>query len=146
MDTYLRATGREAIADLANKNIDLLTQDNEIEKEIEENPENALKYFDQLIEINLSNLEPYIVGPHTPDLARPISKMAEDVKKNNYLDTISVSLIGSAQILLMRICQEQRILQSRQKKEELEQKYHYKLRLVLKWLELLLKEMDKCKF
>jgi aconitate hydratase len=95
MDTYLRATGREAIADLANKNIDLLTQDNEIEKEIEQNPENALKYFDQFIEINLSNLEPYIVGPHTPDLARPISKMAEDVKRNNYLDTISVSLIGS---------------------------------------------------
>jgi aconitate hydratase len=95
MDTYLRATGREAIADLANKNIILLTQDNEIEKEIEQNPENALKYFDQFIEINLSNLEPYIVGPHTPDLARPISKMAEDVKNNNYLDTISVSLIGS---------------------------------------------------
>ncbi|HYY66876.1 MAG TPA: aconitase family protein, partial [Nitrososphaeraceae archaeon] len=45
--------------------------------------------------INLSNLEPYIVGPHTPDLARPISRMAEDVKKNNYLDTISVALIGS---------------------------------------------------
>ena len=95
MDTYLRATGREAIADLANKNINLLTQDNEIEKEIEQNPENALKYFDQFIEINLSNLEPYIVGPHTPDLARPISNMAEDVKNNNYLDTISVSLIGS---------------------------------------------------
>ena len=95
MDTYLRATGREAIADLANKNINLLTQDNEIEKEIEQNPENALKYFDQFIEINLSNLEPYIVGPHTPDLARPISHMAEDVKNNNYLDTISVSLIGS---------------------------------------------------
>src|SRR6476620_2818146 len=95
MDTYLRATGREAIADLANKNINLLTQDNEIEKEIEQNPENALKYFDQFIEINLSNLEPYIVGPHTPDLARPISNMAEAVKNNNYLDTISVSLIGS---------------------------------------------------
>jgi aconitate hydratase len=95
MDTYLRVTGREAIADLANKNIDLLTQDKDIEKEIEQNPENALKYFDQFIEINLSNLEPYIAGPHTPDLARPISKMAEDVKKNNYLDTISVSLIGS---------------------------------------------------
>ena len=40
-------------------------------------------------------MEPYIVGPHTPDLARPISKMAEDIQKNNYLDTISVSLIGS---------------------------------------------------
>ncbi|MER5175627.1 MAG: aconitate hydratase [Candidatus Nitrosocosmicus sp.] len=95
METYLRATGRNSIADLANKHVELLTQDTEIEKEIGENRENAIKYFDQLIEINLSSLEPYIVGPHTPDLARPISKMAEDVKKNNYLDTISVSLIGS---------------------------------------------------
>ncbi len=95
MDTYLRATGRKAIADLANKNIELLTQDPQIEKEIVENRDNASKYFDQLIEINLSELEPYIAGPHTPDLARPISKMAEELKKNNYIDTISVSLIGS---------------------------------------------------
>ena len=95
METYLRATGRTSIADVANKHIDLLTQDPEIEKEIEENKENAIKYFDQLIEINLSELEPYIVGPHTPDLGRPISKMAEDLKNNNYLDNISVSLIGS---------------------------------------------------
>ncbi|HYO05864.1 MAG TPA: aconitase family protein, partial [Phototrophicaceae bacterium] len=95
METYLRATGRKSIADLANKHIDLLTQDPEIEKEIGENKENAIKYFDQLIEINLSELEPYIVGPHTPDLGRPISKMAEDLKNNNYLDKISVSLIGS---------------------------------------------------
>lgn len=95
METYLRATGRKSIADLANKHIDLLTQDPEIEKEIGENKENAIKYFDQLIEINLSELEPYIVGPHTPDLGRPISKMAEDLKNNRYLDKISVSLIGS---------------------------------------------------
>jgi aconitate hydratase len=95
METYLRATGRRTLADLANKHVNLLTQDPEIEKEIGENRENAIKYFDQLIEINLSDLEPYIVGPHTPDLARPISKMAEDVSKNNYLDTISVALIGS---------------------------------------------------
>jgi aconitate hydratase len=95
METYLRATGRKPIADLANKHVDLLTQDPQIEKEIGENKENGLKYFDQLIEINLSELEPYIVGPHTPDLGRPISKMAEDLKKNNYMDTISVSLIGS---------------------------------------------------
>ena len=47
------------------------------------------------LKLILSELEPYIVGPHTPDLARPISKMAEDVKKNEYLDTISVALIGS---------------------------------------------------
>ncbi|MEJ7642645.1 MAG: aconitate hydratase, partial [Candidatus Nitrosocosmicus sp.] len=95
METYLRATGRKSIADLANRRIDLLTQDPEIEKEIGENKENAIKYFDQLIEINLSELEPYIVGPHTPDLGRPISKMAEDLKNNKYLDKISVSLIGS---------------------------------------------------
>ncbi len=95
METYLRATGRKSIADLADKHIDLLTQDPEIEKEIGENKENAIKYFDQLIEINLSELEPYIVGPHTPDLGRPISKMAEDLKNNKYLDKISVSLIGS---------------------------------------------------
>lgn len=88
METYLRSTNRSSIADLANKNSDLLTQDQGIVEE-------PLKYFDQVIEINLSNLEPYIVGPHTPDLARPISKMALDVKKKNYLDTISVALIGS---------------------------------------------------
>ncbi|MDQ6723083.1 MAG: aconitase family protein, partial [Thermoproteota archaeon] len=74
METYLRATRRGSLADLANKHVNLLTPDLEIEKEIGENPENALKYFHQLIEINLSDLEPYIVGPHTPDLARPISK------------------------------------------------------------------------
>ena len=83
------------MADIANKNKELLTLDPVIEKEISQNHENATKYFDQLIEINLDELEPYIVGPHTPDLARPISKMAEDIQKNNYLDTISVSLIGS---------------------------------------------------
>src|SRR5919206_4818367 len=95
MEIYLRATGRREIADLANKHRDLLTQDPQIEKEISENRQNSINYFDQLIEIDLSNLEPYIVGPHTPDLARPISKMEEDVNKNNYLDTISVALIGS---------------------------------------------------
>jgi len=95
MEKYLRATGRRSIADLANKHVNLLTQDPQIEKEICENQKNSINYFDQLIEIDLSDLEPYIVGPHTPDLARPISKMGEDIKKNNYLDTISVALIGS---------------------------------------------------
>src|SRR3989441_8885090 len=88
METYLRTTGRGKIADLANANRELLTAD----EEVEENPE---KYFDKIIEIDLSTLEPYIVGPHTPDLARPISQLAEEVKKNNYLDSISVALIGS---------------------------------------------------
>ncbi|MDE1862879.1 MAG: aconitate hydratase [Thaumarchaeota archaeon] len=88
MEEYLRATGREKIADIANSRMDLLVAD----PDVEQHPE---KYFDKVIEIDLSTLEPYVVGPHTPDLARPISQLAEDVKKNNYLDTISVALIGS---------------------------------------------------
>jgi aconitate hydratase len=88
MDTYLRATNRGKLADLANKFKNLLIED----PEVEQMPE---KYFDQVIRINLSTLEPHLVGPHTPDLARPISQMAEDVKRNNYLDNISVALIGS---------------------------------------------------
>jgi aconitate hydratase len=75
METYLQATGRGLIADLANQHIDLLVQDPEIEKEIAENREEyILKYYDRLIEIDLSKLEPYIVGPHTPDLARPFQR------------------------------------------------------------------------
>ncbi len=88
METYLRATGRSEIADLANKHTELLTEDPQVEQD-------PTKYFDKVIEIDLSKLEPHIVGPHTPDLARPISKLAEDVKKNNYIDDISVALIGS---------------------------------------------------
>ena len=88
METYLRTTGREKIADLSNEHKEILTADPEVEK----NPE---KYFDKIIEIDLSKLEPHIVGPHTPDLARPISQLADDVKKNQYLDKISVALIGS---------------------------------------------------
>ena len=88
METYLKSTGREEIAELANKHKHNLIQDSEIEQ----NPE---KYFDKVIEIDLSTLEPHIVGPHTPDLARPISRLAEDVKNNDYHDPISVALIGS---------------------------------------------------
>src|SRR5437867_4863001 len=88
METYLGATGRMNISDLANKNLDLLTPDLGIE-------EDPALYFDQIIEIDLSKLEPHIVGPHTLDLARPISRMGSDVKNNSYLDTISVALIGS---------------------------------------------------
>src|SRR4051812_34932108 len=86
METYLRATGRSSIADLANEHIQLLTCDAEIEKEVEHD---SIKYFDKLIKINLSELEPHVVGPHTPDHARSISQMAEDVKKNGYIDKIS---------------------------------------------------------
>ena len=88
MELYLKSTGRKKLADLANKYKEHLTADPDIEK----NPD---KYFDKIIEIDLSKLEPHIVGPHTPDLARPISKLADDVKNNNYLDNISVALIGS---------------------------------------------------
>ncbi len=88
MEVYLRATGREKIADIANTHKDLLVADSDVEQ----HPEN---YFDKVIEVDLSKLEPYIVGPHTPDLARSISQLADDVKKNNYLDIISVALIGS---------------------------------------------------
>jgi aconitate hydratase A / 2-methylisocitrate dehydratase len=95
METYLRATQREGTADLANKYRNLFTLDNEIEEEINKEREKANLYFDQLIEIDLSSLEPYIAGPHTPDLARPISRLASEIKKNNFLDTISVALIGS---------------------------------------------------
>ncbi len=88
METYLKYTNREEIADLANKNKELLVADSQVE----DNPE---KYFDRIIEINLSSLEPHIVGPHTPDLARKISELSEDVKSKDYIDSISVALIGS---------------------------------------------------
>lgn len=88
METYLNYTNREEIAKLANENKNLLVAD----PEIEENPE---KYFDRIIEIDLTSLEPHIVGPHTPDLARKISDLSEDVKSKNYIDPISVALIGS---------------------------------------------------
>lgn len=88
MEKYLKTTNREKIAELANTHKELLVPD----PEIEQNPE---KYFDKIIRIDLSTLEPHVVGPHTPDLARPISHLADDVKKNAYLDKISVALIGS---------------------------------------------------
>ncbi len=88
MEVYLKSTGRKQIADLANKYKEHLTADSDVEQ----NPE---KYFDKIIEIDLAKLEPHIVGPHTPDLARPISQLADDVKNKNYPDNISVALIGS---------------------------------------------------
>lgn len=88
MSTYLEATRRADIARLADKNRDILTADSDVY-------ENPHKYFDHIIEINLSELEPHIVGPHTPDLARPISELAEDVKSSEYTDKLSVALVGS---------------------------------------------------
>ncbi len=88
MATYLKATERSELADLANANLDLLTPD----PDVIANPDG---YFDEIIEIDLSTLEPHIVGPHTPDLARPVSKMGEDAKANDYPVELSSVLIGS---------------------------------------------------
>ena len=88
METYLRSTERSQIADLANENRDILVAD----PEVWDHPE---RHFDRVIEIDLSRLEPHIVGPHTPDLARPISKLAADVESSGYVDAISVALVGS---------------------------------------------------
>ncbi len=86
--TYLEATRRMRIAALADANRDLL----EADPEVLANPE---EYFDKVIEIDLDALEPHIVGPHTPDLARPVSQMAADVAANGYPDLLTAGLIGS---------------------------------------------------
>lgn len=85
---YLRHTGREAIAALADHYIPFLNAD----PEVEEVPE---MYFDRVIEIDLDKLEPHIVGPHTPDLARPISEFKEAVLKEGYPTKLRYALIGS---------------------------------------------------
>ena len=88
MDKYLRATRRAELADLAVKNSHLLKADPEVEK-------NPSKYYDQVVEIDLSKLEPQIVGPHTPDLGRSVSRLKHDVKEKGWPDKISSALIGS---------------------------------------------------
>jgi aconitate hydratase len=88
MATYLKATERSELADLANANRELLTPD----ADVLSNPDG---YFDEIIEIDLSSLEPHIVGPHSPDLARPVSQMAADAKENGYPMQLSSCLIGS---------------------------------------------------
>jgi aconitate hydratase len=85
---YLSGTGRSDIAELANGIAEHLTGDDEVYA----NPE---QYFDQLIEINLSELEPHVNGPFTPDLAWPLSKFAAAVKENNWPAKLEVGLIGS---------------------------------------------------
>ncbi|PLX08324.1 MAG: aconitate hydratase [Marinilabiliales bacterium] len=88
MRTYLHETGRKEIADLA----DNIIQDLRADKEVYANPE---KYFDELIEINLSELEPHINGPFTPDAAYPISEFVKVVKEKAYPLELEVGLIGS---------------------------------------------------
>lgn len=88
MAAYLNATERAEFAKLADANKDSLVAD----PEVYASPE---KYYDQVIEIDLSTLEPYVVGPHSPDLARPISKFAAEVLEKNYPAKLSAALIGS---------------------------------------------------
>lgn len=88
MERYLRATNRDDVADAANEVKDLLTAD----AEVYANPE---KYFDQVIEINLDELEPHLNGPFTPDKATPISQMREEAEKNGWPLKVEVGLIGS---------------------------------------------------
>ena len=88
MAIYLEGTGRAEVAAAAEKIASHLTAD----PEVYENPE---KYFDQVIEINLTALEPHINGPFTPDLATPLSQFADAVKKNNWPAKLEVGLIGS---------------------------------------------------
>ncbi|MEB0248927.1 MULTISPECIES: aconitate hydratase [unclassified Mucilaginibacter] len=86
--TYLNGTKREEIATLANAIAGHLTGDDEVYA-------NPTEYFDQVIEINLSELEPHVNGPFTPDLAWPISKFAQAVRENNWPEKLEVGLIGS---------------------------------------------------
>lgn len=88
MSRYLRATGREEIANMADDIKEHLTGDAEVYAQPE-------KYFDQVIELNLSELEPHLNGPFTPDLATPISKMKEAAIANGWPTKIEVGLIGS---------------------------------------------------
>jgi aconitate hydratase len=88
MAEYLRGTGRQEVAALADKIKEQLNGDAEVYADPE-------KYFDEVIEINLSELEPHINGPFTPDRAIPVSQFAEEVKKNGWPEKLEVGLIGS---------------------------------------------------
>ncbi len=88
MRRYLDATDRSALGKLADAQQALLTAD----ADVEANPE---KYYQEILDIDLSTLEPHIVGPHSPDVARPVSKLKDDVKAHNYPDQVKVFLIGS---------------------------------------------------
>jgi aconitate hydratase len=90
MAAYLRATGKPDLVPLAERAQAMLAPD----PEVEQNPE---KHYDVVVELDLSKLEPYVVGPHSPDRARPISRLAAEVADpgNAFVDRISNALIGS---------------------------------------------------
>ena len=90
MARYLHATGRSALVPLMRQHAQLLEPDQEVEAD-------PAKYYDRVIELDLSKLEPFVVGPHSPDRARPLSRLAAEVAdtKNDFRDEISAALIGS---------------------------------------------------
>jgi aconitate hydratase len=88
MAAYLNITNRSELAKLAGENKDLLSADQDVFAQ-------PAKYFDQVIEIDLSTLEPHLVGPHSPDIAHPISKLAQTAKENGWPLKLSAALIGS---------------------------------------------------
>ena len=88
MAIYLRATGREDLVAIAEEYKHLLQSDPEVEQQPEQ-------FYDQIVEIDLSTLEPHITGPHSPDRARPISELAAEVEREGFPERVSVSLVGS---------------------------------------------------
>lgn len=88
MAAYLQTTGREDIANLANQYLHLLLADEEV-------LETPKRFFDEVYEIDLSNLEPQVVGPHSPDTVRPISEVAREAKEKGWKIQLSSALIGS---------------------------------------------------
>ena len=90
MADYLKATNRPELADVADQFSDMLQADPEVEADPD-------SYFDQVVRIDLSTLEPHVVGPHSPDRARPISELAAEVADpaNGFIDGIAAALIGS---------------------------------------------------
>lgn len=88
MARYLRATRRAELADLAAANADLLQADPEVAAD-------PRGFYDQVIEIDLSTLEPHLVGPHSPDIPHPVGRLAADVEREGYPERITAALIGS---------------------------------------------------
>ena len=88
MSTYLRATEREAVANLAEEHRVCLVADSEVEQD-------PKRFFDEIVEIDLSALEPYIVGPRSPDVARPISQFSKELEQGGWPSRIKAALIGS---------------------------------------------------
>src|SRR5499427_423791 len=90
MGRYLKATNRGGLVPLAEQYAAMLRADDEVERD-------PAKYFDRVVEIDLAQLEPHVVGPHSPDRARPISRLKQEVGETNnaFIDQISTALIGS---------------------------------------------------